>query len=108
MVAHDRRGHGRSDQTDTGNDMTTYAADVAELASALDLKNAIHIGHSTSGGEVARYVAHAEKFSWYFFVALIFDRPVIKSLFLRYRIALERALAVFLTLFAAQSIYSIL
>ncbi|MCU6668244.1 alpha/beta hydrolase [Enterobacteriaceae bacterium H4N4] len=61
VIAHDRRGHGRSDQTDTGNDMTTYAADVAELARALDLKNAIHIGHSTGGGEVARYVAHAEK-----------------------------------------------
>ena len=61
VIAHDRRGHGRSDQTDTGNDMDTYAADVAELASALDLKNAIHIGHSTGGGEVARYVARAEK-----------------------------------------------
>lgn len=61
VIAHDRRGHGRSDQTDTGNEMTTYAADVAELARALDLKNAIHIGHSTGGGEVARYVAHAEK-----------------------------------------------
>ncbi|NWA62137.1 alpha/beta hydrolase [Pantoea sp. B9002] len=61
VIAHDRRGHGRSDQTDSGNDMTTYAADVAELAKALDLRNAIHIGHSTGGGEVARYVAHAEK-----------------------------------------------
>ena len=61
VIAHDRRGHGRSDQTDTGNDMTTYAEDVADLARALDLKNAIHIGHSTGGGEVARYVAHAEK-----------------------------------------------
>ncbi len=61
VIAHDRRGHGRSDQTDTGNNMDTYAADVAELASALDLKNAIHIGHSTGGGEVARYVARAEK-----------------------------------------------
>jgi non-heme chloroperoxidase len=60
VIAHDRRGHGRSDQTDTGNDMDTYAADVAELAAALDLKNAIHIGHSTGGGEVARYVARAE------------------------------------------------
>ena len=47
VVAHDRRGHGRSDQTDSGNDMDTYAADVAELAEALDLKDAIHIGHST-------------------------------------------------------------
>lgn len=61
VIAHDRRGHGRSDQTDAGNDMTTYAADVAELARTLNLKNAIHIGHSTGGGEVARYVAHAEK-----------------------------------------------
>ena len=60
VIAHDRRGHGRSDQTDTGNDMDTYAADVAELARALDLRNAIHIGHSTGGGEVARYVARAE------------------------------------------------
>jgi non-heme chloroperoxidase len=60
VIAHDRRGHGRSDQTDTGNEMDTYAADVAELVGALDLKNAIHIGHSTGGGEVARYVARAE------------------------------------------------
>ena len=59
VVAHDRRGHGRSDQTDTGNDMDTYAADVAELAEALDLKNAVHIGHSTGGGEVIRYVARS-------------------------------------------------
>ncbi|WP_374628548.1 alpha/beta fold hydrolase [Pannonibacter indicus] len=61
VIAHDRRGHGRSDQTDTGNDMDTYANDVAELARALNLKNAIHIGHSTGGGEVARYAARAEK-----------------------------------------------
>lgn len=60
VIAHDRRGHGRSDQTDTGNDMDTYAADVAELARALDLRNAIHIGHSTGGGEVVRYAARAE------------------------------------------------
>ena len=60
MIAHDRRGHGRSDQTDGGNEMDTYAADVAELVAALDLKNAIHIGHSTGGGEVAHYVARAE------------------------------------------------
>ena len=61
VIAHDRRGHGRSDQTDTGNDMDTYANDVVELARALNLKNAIHIGHSTGGGEVARYVAkHGE------------------------------------------------
>lgn len=61
VIAHDRRGHGRSDQTDTGNDIDTYAADVAGLAETLDLRNAVHIGHSTGGGEVARYVARAEK-----------------------------------------------
>jgi non-heme chloroperoxidase len=61
VIAHDRRGHGRSSQTVKGNDMDTYAADVAELAEALDLKNSIHIGHSTGGGEVIRYVAkHGE------------------------------------------------
>ena len=60
VIAHDRRGHGRSDQTDSGNDMDTYAADVADLARALDLRNAVHIGHSTGGGEVARYAARAE------------------------------------------------
>jgi non-heme chloroperoxidase len=59
VVAHDRRGHGRSTETDTGNDMDTYAADVAELTDALDLRNAVHIGHSTGGGEVARYAARA-------------------------------------------------
>ncbi|CDZ34528.1 Non-heme chloroperoxidase [Neorhizobium galegae bv. officinalis] len=57
VIAHDRRGHGRSTQTETGNEMNTYAADVAELAAHLNLKNAIHVGHSTGGGEVARYVA---------------------------------------------------
>ncbi|MDR7147919.1 non-heme chloroperoxidase [Rhizobium sp. BE258] len=57
VIAHDRRGHGRSSQTATGNDMDTYASDVAELAKHLDLKDAIHVGHSTGGGEVARYVA---------------------------------------------------
>jgi non-heme chloroperoxidase len=57
VIAHDRRGHGRSTQTVTGNDMSTYASDTAELVTHLDLKNAIHIGHSTGGGEVARYVA---------------------------------------------------
>ena len=57
VIAHDRRGHGRSDQPSGGHDMDTYAADVAELAAALDLESAIHIGHSTGGGEVARYVA---------------------------------------------------
>jgi non-heme chloroperoxidase len=59
VVAHDRRGHGRSTQTSTGNEMDTYAADVAELTAALDLKNAIHVGHSTGGGEAVRYVARA-------------------------------------------------
>ena len=57
VIAHDRRGHGRSTQTDTGNEMDTYAADTAALVEALDLKNAIHVGHSTGGGVVARYVA---------------------------------------------------
>jgi non-heme chloroperoxidase len=57
VIAHDRRGHGRSSQTATGNDMDTYSADMAELAAHLDLKGAIHVGHSTGGGEVARYVA---------------------------------------------------
>jgi len=57
VIAHDRRGHGRSTQTSTGNDMDTYVADLAELAEALDLRDAIHVGHSTGGGEVARYVA---------------------------------------------------
>lgn len=61
VIAHDRRGHGRSTQTDTGNDMDTYAADVAALAAHLDLKDAIHVGHSTGGGEVARYVARHGK-----------------------------------------------
>jgi non-heme chloroperoxidase len=57
VIAHDRRGHGRSTQTQTGNDMDTYASDVNELVLKLDLRHAIHIGHSTGGGEVARYVA---------------------------------------------------
>src|ERR1700683_3351672 len=57
LIAHDRRGHGRSTQTANGHDMDTYAADVAELVKHLDLKNAIHVGHSTGGGEVIRYVA---------------------------------------------------
>jgi non-heme chloroperoxidase len=61
VIAHDRRGHGRSTQTDTGNDMDTYAADVDELVTSLDLKNAIHIGHSTGGGEATRYVAQHGK-----------------------------------------------
>ena len=61
VIAHDRRGHGRSTQTATGNDMDTYATDVAELTTRLDLRNAVHIGHSTGGGEVARYVARHGK-----------------------------------------------
>jgi len=61
VIAHDRRGHGRSAQTASGNDMDTYAADVAELVEMLDLRDAIHIGHSTGGGEVARYVARHGK-----------------------------------------------
>jgi non-heme chloroperoxidase len=55
-IAHDRRGHGRSSQPWTGNDMDTYADDLDELVEKLDLKNAIHVGHSTGGGEVARYI----------------------------------------------------
>ena len=61
VIAHDRRGHGRSSQTATGNDMDTYAADMAQLAAHLDLRDAVHIGHSTGGGEVARYVAQHGK-----------------------------------------------
>jgi non-heme chloroperoxidase len=56
-IAHDRRGHGRSSQPWQGNDMDTYADDLAELVKALDLKDAVHVGHSTGGGEVARYIA---------------------------------------------------
>ena len=61
VIAHDRRGHGRSTQTVNGNEMDTYAADVAELVEKLDLREAIHIGHSTGGGEVTRYVARYGK-----------------------------------------------
>jgi non-heme chloroperoxidase len=57
VVAHDRRGHGRSSQVDTGHDMDHYASDATAVAEHLDLRNAIHVGHSTGGGEVARYVA---------------------------------------------------
>jgi non-heme chloroperoxidase len=60
VIAHDRRGHGRSSQTDSGNDMDTYVADLTELTDSLDLKGAVHVGHSTGGGEVARYVARAK------------------------------------------------
>ena len=55
-IAHDRRGHGRSSQPWQGNDLDTYADDLAELAKKLDLKDAVHVGHSTGGGEVARYI----------------------------------------------------
>ena len=61
VIAHDRRGHGRSSQSARGHEMNTYAADVAELAAHLNLKDAIHIGHSTGGGEVTRYVAQHGK-----------------------------------------------
>jgi non-heme chloroperoxidase len=62
VIAHDRRGHGRSTQTAGGHDMDTYAADVAAVVEALDLRNAVHIGHSTVGGEATRYVArHGQK-----------------------------------------------
>ncbi len=62
VIAHDRRGHGRSTQTWDGNDMDTYADDLAVLTEKLDLKNAIHVGHSTGGGEVARYIGrHGSK-----------------------------------------------
>lgn len=61
VIAHDRRGHGRSTQTADGNDMDHYAADLAALTEALNLRDAIHIGHSTGGGEVARYVARYGK-----------------------------------------------
>jgi non-heme chloroperoxidase len=57
VVAHDRRGHGRSSQVSEGHDMDHYAADASAVCEHLDLKNAVHIGHSTGGGEVARYVA---------------------------------------------------
>jgi non-heme chloroperoxidase len=62
VIAHDRRGHGRSTQTWDGNDMDTYADDLAQLTEKLDLRNAIHVGHSTGGGEVARYIGrHGSK-----------------------------------------------
>ncbi|WMD20789.1 alpha/beta hydrolase [Achromobacter seleniivolatilans] len=57
VIAHDRRGHGRSSQVSDGHDMDHYAADASAVAEHLDLRNAVHIGHSTGGGEVARYVA---------------------------------------------------
>jgi non-heme chloroperoxidase len=61
VIAHDRRGHGRSTQTDQGNDMDHYADDLAALTSSLDLRDAVHVGHSTGGGEVIRYLGrHGE------------------------------------------------
>src|ERR1700749_2968779 len=57
VIAHDRRGHGRSTQTWDGNEMNTYSDDLAALTEKLDLKNAIHVGHSTGGGEVVHYIA---------------------------------------------------
>src|ERR1700759_1304416 len=59
VIAHDRRGHGRSSQTHSGNEMDVFASDVTELVESLDLKNAVHVGHSMGGGEVTRYVARA-------------------------------------------------
>ncbi|MGH6872762.1 MAG: alpha/beta fold hydrolase [Rhizomicrobium sp.] len=61
VIAHDRRGHGRSAQVDGGHDMDHYAADLAALTASLDLEDAIHVGHSTGGGEVVRYVARYEE-----------------------------------------------
>lgn len=61
VIAHDRRGHGRSTQTAAGHDMDTYADDAHEVVKKLDLKGAVHIGHSTGGGEVTRYVARHGK-----------------------------------------------
>jgi non-heme chloroperoxidase len=62
VIAHDRRGHGRSAQTDTGHDMDHYADDLATVTTRLDLQDAIHVGHSTGGGEVVRYLArHGER-----------------------------------------------
>src|SRR6266513_427647 len=61
VIAHDRRGHGRSTQTDGGHDMDHYADDLAAVTAHLDLKNAVHVGHSTGGGEVVHYIArHGE------------------------------------------------
>ena len=75
VVAHDRRGHGRSTQTDLGNDMDTYAADAAALVDHLKLQNAIHVGHSTGGGEVVRYLARYGAERWAVKAAIISAIP---------------------------------
>jgi non-heme chloroperoxidase len=64
VIAHDRRGHGRSTQADDGHDMDHYADDLAALTAHLDLKQAIHVGHSTGGGEVVRYIARHGESRW--------------------------------------------
>ena len=64
VIAHDRRGHGRSSQTDSGHDMDHYADDLATLVEKLDLRNAIHVGHSTGGGEVVHYIARHGESGW--------------------------------------------
>ncbi|MER9425755.1 alpha/beta hydrolase [Mesorhizobium sp. M0317] len=66
VIAHDRRGHGRSDQPSSGNDMDHWVADLAALTEHLNLREAIHVGHSTGGGEVARYVARHRNRSEFF------------------------------------------
>ena len=64
VIAHDRRGHGRSTQTSDGHDMDHYADDLAAVTTHLDLQDAIHVGHSTGGGEVVRYIARHGKAAW--------------------------------------------
>ena len=64
VIAHDRRGHGRSSRTSDGHDMDHYADDLAALTAHLDLKDGIHVGHSTGGGEVVHYLAATAKVGW--------------------------------------------
>ena len=64
VIAHDRRGHGRSTQTSDGHDMDHYADDLAALTAHLDLAGAVHVGHSTGGGEVVRYIARHGRAAW--------------------------------------------